>query len=85
VENSTGALDLPGTAWRDRPQVDRGNGVYLVGDMVAAPGLLTEVSFNSALAAVAFTATLSHWRRVKRPMSSPSMFSHPYVHTGVGL
>jgi hypothetical protein len=25
--------------------------------MVAAPGLLTEVSFNSALAAVAFTAS----------------------------
>jgi phytoene dehydrogenase-like protein len=53
VEHSSGALDLPGTTWRDRPAVDQGEGVYLVGDMVAAPGLLTEVSFNAALAAVA--------------------------------
>jgi hypothetical protein len=58
VEHSTGALDMPGTTWQDRPQVDRGGGIYVVGDMVAAPGLLTEVSFNSALAAVAaFTAS----------------------------
>jgi phytoene dehydrogenase-like protein len=48
----TGAVDLPGTSWRDRPAVDRGDGVYLAGDQVAAPGLLSEVSFNSALAAV---------------------------------
>jgi phytoene dehydrogenase-like protein len=58
VEHSTGALDMPGTTWQDRPQVDRGGGVYVVGDMVAAPGLLSEVSFSSALAAVAaFTAS----------------------------
>jgi len=44
----TGALDLPGTGWRDRPAVDRGNGVYLVGDQVAAPGLLSEVTLASA-------------------------------------
>ncbi|WP_371579151.1 FAD-dependent oxidoreductase [Streptomyces sp. NBC_01314] len=48
----TGAVDLPGTSWRDRPAVDRGDGVYLAGDQVAAPGVLSEVSFNSALAAV---------------------------------
>lgn len=47
----TGAVDLPGTTWRDRPAIDRGNDVYLVGDQVAAPGLLAEVSFNSALEA----------------------------------
>ncbi|MEU8891397.1 NAD(P)-binding protein [Streptomyces sp. NPDC048442] len=47
----TGALDLPGTTWRDRPAIDRGNGIYLAGDQVAAPGLLAEVSFNSALEA----------------------------------
>jgi phytoene dehydrogenase-like protein len=47
----TGALDLPGRTWRDRPRVDRGEGVFLAGDMVAAPGLLSEVAFNSALAA----------------------------------
>ncbi|NYH53340.1 phytoene dehydrogenase-like protein [Nocardiopsis arvandica] len=47
----TGALDLPGRTWRDRPAVDRGEGLYLVGDSVAAPGLLGEVAFNSAVAA----------------------------------
>ncbi|MGW5638678.1 NAD(P)-binding protein [Streptomyces sp. NPDC003832] len=48
----TGAVDLPGTTWRDRPSIDRGDGVYLAGDQVAAPGVLSEVSFNSALGAV---------------------------------
>ncbi|GGJ30878.1 FAD-dependent oxidoreductase [Streptomyces brasiliensis] len=48
----TGAVDLPGTSWRDRPAIDRGGGVYLAGDQVAAPGVLSEVSFNSALTAV---------------------------------
>ncbi|MFC8662461.1 NAD(P)-binding protein [Streptomyces sp. NPDC057199] len=48
----TGAVDLPGTSWRDRPRIDRGNDVYLAGDQVAAPGVLSEVSFNSALEAV---------------------------------
>lgn len=47
----TGALDLPGRTWRDRPAIDRGGGVYLAGDQVAAPGLLSEVSFHSAVAA----------------------------------
>jgi phytoene dehydrogenase-like protein len=45
----SGALDLPGFSWRDRPAVDRGGGVYLVGDLVAAPGMRAEVSINSAL------------------------------------
>ena len=47
----SGALDLPGHTWRDRPAVDQGDGVYLAGDEVAAPGLLGEVSVNSAVAA----------------------------------
>jgi phytoene dehydrogenase-like protein len=47
----TGALDLPGRTWRDRPRVDHGGGVFLAGDMVAAPGLLSELAFHSALAA----------------------------------
>ncbi|MCF3125737.1 NAD(P)-binding protein [Streptomyces arenae] len=55
----TGAVDLPGTTWRDRPAIDRGDGVYLAGDQVAAPGLLTEVSFNSALEAVSLALTKS--------------------------
>ena len=47
----TGALDLPGQTWRDRPAIERGDGVWLIGDSVAAPGLLCEVSVNSALMA----------------------------------
>ena len=47
----TGAVDLPGTSWRDRPAIDRGDGVYLVGDRVAASGLLSEVSLNSGIRA----------------------------------
>ncbi|MET9510982.1 FAD-dependent oxidoreductase [Streptomyces flavidovirens] len=49
----TGALDRPGTTWRDRPAVNRGDGVFLAGDQVAAPGLLAEVAFNSGLEAAA--------------------------------
>lgn len=51
VDGKSGALDLPGTSWRDRPAIRRGDDVFLVGDMVAAPGLLSEVAFNSALEA----------------------------------
>jgi putative NAD(P)-binding protein len=47
----TGALDLPGTTWRDRPAIDRGDGVFLAGDMVAAPGLLSEVAWASGIEA----------------------------------
>ena len=32
----SGAVDYPGTSWRDRPAIDRGAAVYLVGDQVAA-------------------------------------------------
>ncbi|MEU2562519.1 NAD(P)-binding protein [Streptomyces longispororuber] len=53
----TGAVDRPGTTWRDRPAVDRGDGVFLAGDQVAAPGLLSEVSFNSAIEAVSLALT----------------------------
>ncbi|RCV50697.1 NAD(P)/FAD-dependent oxidoreductase [Marinitenerispora sediminis] len=47
----TGAIDLPGFTWRDRPAVERGDGVFLAGDMVAAPGMRGEISMNSALRA----------------------------------
>ncbi|MGN6587527.1 MAG: NAD(P)-binding protein [Solirubrobacterales bacterium] len=47
----TGAIDMPGTSWRDRPAIERGDGVFLAGDMVAAPGLLSEVSWASAVQA----------------------------------
>ena len=51
LQSRSGALDLPGFTWEDRPAIDRGDGVFLAGDMVAAPGLLSEVGFNSALRA----------------------------------
>ena len=51
MDGRTGALDLPGTTWRDRPAVDRGDGVLLAGDWAAAPGLLSEVAWASAIAA----------------------------------
>jgi phytoene dehydrogenase-like protein len=53
INNLTGAVDLPGTTWRDRPAIDRGNGIFLAGDQVAAPGLLSEVAFASASRAAA--------------------------------
>jgi phytoene dehydrogenase-like protein len=51
MDARSGALDPPGSTWRDRPAIDRGEGVYLAGDMVAAPGLLAEVSWASGLEA----------------------------------
>ncbi|WP_043651599.1 NAD(P)/FAD-dependent oxidoreductase [Nocardia thailandica] len=51
AKGRTGALDLPGHTWRDRPAVDRGDNVYLAGDMVAAPGMRGEIAINSALEA----------------------------------
>jgi hypothetical protein len=51
MDARSGALDMPGTTWRARPAVDRGDGVFLAGDMVAADGLLAEVSWASALEA----------------------------------
>ncbi|HLH13375.1 MAG TPA: FAD-dependent oxidoreductase [Solirubrobacteraceae bacterium] len=51
MDARSGALDMPGSTWRDRPAVDRGDGVFLAGDMVAAPGLLAEVSWASAIEA----------------------------------
>jgi phytoene dehydrogenase-like protein len=51
MEGRTGALDLPGQTWRDRPAIDRGEGVFLAGDMVAKPGLLSEVAGASGVAA----------------------------------
>ncbi|RBY77259.1 FAD-dependent oxidoreductase [Geodermatophilus sp. TF02-6] len=52
----TGALDLPGCTWRDRPGIDQGDDVFLAGDEVAAPGLLAEVSVASAVTAATAAA-----------------------------
>jgi hypothetical protein len=66
ITGETGAVDLPGTTWRDRPTGDRGDGVHIAGDMVAAPGLLSEVSHQSAVMAVA-RLTAQAARRQHRP------------------
>jgi hypothetical protein len=50
--DQTGAVDPPGSSWRHRPAVDRGDGLYVVSDKSRAPGLLSEVSVNAALTAV---------------------------------
>jgi phytoene dehydrogenase-like protein len=51
MDGRSGALDMPGSSWRERPAVDRGDGVFLAGDAVAAPGMLSEVSWASAVEA----------------------------------
>jgi hypothetical protein len=51
MDRRSGALDLPGTTWRDRPAVDRGDGVFVAGDMMASPGLLSEVAWGSGIEA----------------------------------
>jgi phytoene dehydrogenase-like protein len=45
--------DPPGTTWRDRPSPSRGDGLWVVNDRVARPGLLSSVSVSAALSAVA--------------------------------
>jgi len=44
----TGAVDLPGTTWRDRPSVDRGSTITVDTDQSAAPGLLAETGIAAA-------------------------------------
>jgi len=68
MDGRSGAVDLPGTTWRDRPAIDRGDGVFLCGDQVAAPGCLSEVSFASAIDAA--TLALEHSpRQTLRPVA----------------
>jgi phytoene dehydrogenase-like protein len=59
----TGAVDPPRTTWRDRPEIDRGDGVFLAGDMVAAPGLLSEVAWASAVDAATRAVGIAGRRR----------------------
>jgi hypothetical protein len=51
MDGRTSALDFPGQTWRDRPAIDRGDGVFVAGDMVAAPGCLSEIAWSSAMEA----------------------------------
>ncbi|WP_165956281.1 FAD-dependent oxidoreductase [Streptomyces hainanensis] len=48
----TGAVDLPGTTWHDRPAVGRGGTLAVATDQSAAPGLLAEVGIAAARLAV---------------------------------
>lgn len=63
LADATGALDLPGCDWNARPSICQQSGIFIAGDYVAAPGLLSEVSFASGrhagLASVAFAQSRS--------------------------
>jgi phytoene dehydrogenase-like protein len=48
----TGAIDLPGTTWRDRPAISRGTTLAVATDQSAAPGLLAEAAVTAAQLAV---------------------------------
>ena len=63
MDGRTGPLDHPGTSWRDRPAVDRGDGVFLAGDMVAAPGLLSEVAWAGAVEAAGLALEAARGQR----------------------
>ncbi|WP_167478575.1 FAD-dependent oxidoreductase [Nocardia arthritidis] len=67
AKGRTGALDLPGQTWRDRPAIDRGNNIYLTGDMVAAPGMRGEIAINSAVRAAELATAALHSRSVGVP------------------
>jgi phytoene dehydrogenase-like protein len=62
MDGRSGALDMPGSSWKDRPAVDRGDGVFLCGDQVAAPGCLAEVSWGSAIQAGRLAVELARGR-----------------------
>jgi phytoene dehydrogenase-like protein len=65
MDGRTGALDPPGRSWRDRPAIDRGDGVYLAGDMVAAPGCLSEIAWASAVEASSLAVAAATAPRTK--------------------
>jgi phytoene dehydrogenase-like protein len=48
----TGAVDLPGTTWHDRPRIDHGRHLKIATDQSAAPGLLVETAVAAAQQAV---------------------------------
>jgi hypothetical protein len=65
----TGALDLPGTTWCDRPAVSRDNTLTVATDQSAAPGLLAEVGFTAAQRAVEQLGTPGQPRPAREPDS----------------
>ncbi len=71
ARESTGAVDLPGRTWGDRPSINPEPGVWLAGDWVAAPGHLAEVSANSAIRAAAGALAASGRPSGRRPAAVP--------------
>ena len=56
-EGRSGAVELPGLSWQERPAIQRSPNHFLIGDAVRAPGLLSEVAVESAVqAATAVTS-----------------------------
>ncbi|MDQ6606714.1 MAG: NAD(P)-binding protein [Actinomycetota bacterium] len=72
MDGRTGALDLPRKSWRDRPAVDRGEGVFLAGDMVAAPGCLSEIAWSSAVQASRLAVSWAAGRGRPAPVGAVS-------------
>jgi len=71
LSEGAGAADPPGTSWRDRPAIDRGHDRWLVGDRVAAPGILSEISFASARQAA--TEAVRHTNKPERVTSADNL------------
>lgn len=59
----TGAIDLPGTTWRDRPAISRGTTLTVATDQSAAPGLLAETGIAAAQLAVQHLAGTGDYHR----------------------
>jgi len=65
VTEATGALDLPGSTWRDRPAIHHDEHLWLAGDWVAAPGHLSEVSCASAIVAARAAQHVTKSRQIR--------------------
>jgi phytoene dehydrogenase-like protein len=59
----TGAIDLPGTTWRDRPAVSRGTTLAVATDQSAAPGLLAETGITAAQLAIYHLAGTGRYKQ----------------------
>jgi hypothetical protein len=56
----TGALDLPGTTWQDRPAVRCSTTLAVATNQSAAPGLLAEVEISAGQLALRQLARRAH-------------------------
>jgi phytoene dehydrogenase-like protein len=79
----TGAIDLPGTTWRDRPAIRRSNALAVATDQSAAPGLLAEAAITAAQLAVQQLAR-DRWGTVARPHPEPGGVTYSNAAPGQG-